>query len=133
MKILFKSLIILAISMNYSFAKDKFMFECNAIEYLGFNIKDGKTETSHSSDKGKIKLELTNEKNYILSGKDKAEIILLSISEQGTIYFIEKTEVGNINLLTLFRTGELLISKSFDLMGIVKTSNMTYWNCTEIK
>lgn len=55
------------LTINYSFANDKYKFECNAIEHVGFNIKDGKTETSHSPDNGKIYLELSNKKSYILN------------------------------------------------------------------
>lgn len=129
MKIILKSLFLFSFFILNSLADEKVKLECTAVEYVDLVLKNGKSESTHSTDNGKFTLELSHNKSYIMNGNDKSEIILLSVSSQDTMYYVEKTASGNINLMALFKNGDLTVSKSFDLLGMAITSNITYWKC----
>ena len=109
------------------------ILQCQDI-YTSISSQKGKeaykTESTKGTGNTKISLEFTKKNVYLLVGKTKTELFFIS-KGSGAMYLIEKTSSGNINLLSIFDDGTLSISKSYDMLGMVKLNVQTIYKCKD--
>ncbi len=86
-----------------------------------------KSDGSKGNGKTKITIEFDKKHLYII-GSEKVEAIFLG-KGSSNVYFLEKTDVGNFNLYSLFSDNTLVVSKSYDLLGLAKMNVQTVYKC----
>ncbi len=91
-------------------------------------------EVSESTGKDTTKLNLVINKseNYTIIGKEKTKLVYVGKGTEN-LFFLEKTESGNINLYSLFNDGTLTVSKSYGVFGMAKMNVQTIYSCKKIK
>lgn len=86
-----------------------------------------KSDGSKGNGKTKITIEFDKKHLYIIGG-EKVEAIFLG-SGPSNVYFLEKTSSGNFNLYSLFSDNTLVVSKSYDMLGLAKMNVQTIYKC----
>ncbi len=86
-----------------------------------------KSDGSKGNGKTKITIEFDKKHLYII-GSEKVEAIFLG-KGLSNVYFLEKTDAGNFNLYSLFSDNTLVVSKSYDLLGLAKMNVQTVYKC----
>ncbi|WP_457744930.1 hypothetical protein [Sulfurimonas sp.] len=90
-------------------------------------LKPFKADGSKGNGKTKITIEFGKKHLYII-GTEKVEAIYLG-NGKSNIYFLEKTPSGNFNLYSLFSDNTLVVSKSYDMLGLAKMNVQTIYKC----
>ena len=89
--------------------------------------KPYKVDGSKGNGKTKITIEF-GKKHIYLTGTDKVELTYIG-KGPSNLYLLEQTSSGNMNLYSLFSDNTLTVSKSYDVLGMLKMNVQTIYKC----